>query len=219
MAEAEPDVEDVYSSEEEEEDYYSEGDADDDDDDDDDYYSVDNDDDNHSVVDSVTDPLYTPVPFNGDFNRPFGCETALMIRGHRGGVIILDTTDEQAYKPVKGRLSGEDYVCETCNLLWSLGDRDSWLAAERKRTERHSCPGYPTLRGHTGEHRFTKYDLLRLYLRHRLKVRLVLAASKVCFYLSISHLLLFILFYFISLITRHWQGSFSRGSSESTSPI
>ena len=176
MAEAEPDVEDVYSSEEqEEEDYYSE------EDDDDDYFSVDNDDDNHSVVDSVTDPLYTPVPFNGDFNRPFGCETALMIRGHRGGVIILDTTDEQAYKPVKGRLSGEDYVCETCNLLWSLGDRDSWLAAERKRAQRHSCPGYPTLREHTGEHRFTKYDLLRLYLRHRLKVRLVLAASKVCF--------------------------------------
>ena len=127
----------------------------------------------------VTDKLYTPVPFNGDFNRPFGLETALMIRGMRGGVIIVDTLGEQAYKPVKGRLSGEDYVCETCNLLWSLGDREPWLAFERKRTQRHSCPGYTTLRAHTGEHVFTKYDLLRLYLRHRLKLRITLAASKV----------------------------------------
>jgi hypothetical protein len=135
---------------------------------------------------SVTDKLYTPVPFHGDFSRPFGLKTALLIRGMRGGVIVLDTSGEQAYKPVKGRLSGEDYVCETCNLLWSLGDREAWLTGERKRTQRHSCPGYPNLRAHTGEHVFRKYDLLRLYLRHRLKLRITLAASKVTQFLFLE---------------------------------
>ena len=66
---------------------------------------------------SVTDKLYTPVPFHGDFSRPFGLKTALLIRGMRGGVIVLDTSGSV----------------------------------------------------------FTKYDPLRLYLRHRLRLRLTLA--------------------------------------------
>ena len=71
---------------------------------------------------SVTDKLYTPVPFHGDFSRPFGLKTALLIRGMRGGVIVLDTSGSV----------------------------------------------------------FTKYDPLRLYLRHRLRLRLTLAVlSKV----------------------------------------
>lgn len=132
---------------------------------------------------SVTNRLYNYVPFNGGLRRPFCLATALLVRGPRGGDIIVDTSREQAYRPVEGRPSGEDYVCATCDLLWSLGDREDWLAFERKETRHMPCPGYPHLRRHAGDHIFTKYDLLRMYLRHRLRVRILLAGSTVIMFI------------------------------------
>lgn len=185
MAEAEPDVEDVTSSEED----YSGVD---------DYYSAEEEEEEEEegMVDgprvtvevdgfvsrNVANRLYNYVPFNGDrLKLPFCLGSALLIRGHRGAVTLLDTSREQAYKPVPGRCpaDAEDYVCETCNLLWSLGDRDECLVSERRRARHHPCRGCPGLRGHTGEHLFTKYDVLRLYLSHRLKLRILLAGSTV----------------------------------------
>ncbi len=129
---------------------------------------------------SVRDERYNAVRYNGGFARPFGLATALLIRGVRGGVIILDTSGSQVYKPVSGRLAGEDYVCETCNTLWSLGHRGGPVAVERRRGgARHPCPGYPGLRAHQGEHLFLKKHLVSLYLRHGLRLRIVLARSKV----------------------------------------
>ena len=209
MAKAEPDVEDAYSSEDEEEDYYSEEDYSGVDD----YYSAEEEAEDGSgptvevdgiVSRSVANRLFNYVPFNGDrLKLPFCLGSALLIRGHRGAVTLLDTLREQAYKPVPGRrpADSDDYVCETCNLLWSLGDRDECLVSERRRARRHPCCGYPGPRGHTGEHRFTKYDVLRLYLGHRLRLRILLAGSTVsdffffCFfihflrYTSVFHLL------------------------------
>lgn len=130
---------------------------------------------------SVLDYRYNRVVWYAG-PRPLGLGKALMLRGIRGGVVILDTFGEQLYKPVSGRLAGDDYVCETLNTLWSLGDRCGYIAEEHKRGgERHPCPGYSGLRCHTGEHLFTKRDVLRLYLRHRLRLRLVLAQSRVSF--------------------------------------
>jgi len=102
------------------------------------------------------------------------------LRGHRGGVLILDPEEEQVYKPLAGRMGGDDFVCETLNAVWSLGDRGGSIAVERRKNgERHPCRGYPGLRAHSGNHKFTKRHLLLLLTRHRLKVRIVLAESKV----------------------------------------
>ena len=198
MAEAEPDVEGVDSSEEE--DYSSEEDYSGVDD----YYSAEEEEEDGPGVTveidglvsrSVANRFFNYVPFNGDrLGLPFCLGSALLIRGHRGAITLLDTSREQAYKPVPGRrlADGEDYVCETCNLLWSLGDRDEGLISERRRARRHPCCGSPGPRGHTGDHRFTKYDVLRLYLGHRLRLRILLAGSTVsdllfiCLYVCIS---------------------------------
>ena len=135
----------------------------------------------------VSDRQYNPIGRFGDLNRPMGLEKGLIIRGLRGGVLILDTASGQVYKPVSGRLAGDDFVCETLNLLWSMGDRHGFVAAEKKKNVRHSCPGYAGLRCHSGLHIFLKKDLLRLYLRHRLRLRIVLARSTVIlFYFSSS---------------------------------
>lgn len=127
----------------------------------------------------VSDRRYNPIAPFGEFSRPLGLERGLIIRGIRGGVLLLDTVGNQVYKPVSGRLAGDDFVCETLNLLWSMGDRHGFVAAEKQKNVRHSCTGYAGLRCHSGLHTFLKKDLLRLYLRHRLKLRVVLARSTV----------------------------------------
>ena len=250
MAETEPDVEDVDSSEEE--DYSSEEDYSGVDD----YYSAEEEEEDGPGVTveidglvsrSVANRFFNYVPFNGDrLGLPFCLGSALLIRGHRGAITLLDTSREQAYKPVPGRrlADGEDYVCETCNLLWSLGDRNECLVSERRSARRHPCRGYPGLRGHTGDHRFTKYDVLRLYLGHRLRLRILLAGSTVSdfFFPPFLHFTLFdvqvssicscveregyrvfpsghpISISLICLTHRRWQPSSLRGSSESISP-
>ncbi len=142
------------------------------------------------VEEAPTDPVdphaYNAVPYDDGFARPLGCNHALKMRGHRGGVLVLDMANDQIYKPVKGRVSGEDFVCETLNVLQSLGDRQRIAGEKERGGERHPCPGYIGLRLHTGEHRFLKYDALRLQLRHRLKLRLVIAGSKVSFPLFVG---------------------------------
>ncbi len=164
---------------------------------------------------SVLDYRYNRVVWYAG-PRPLGLGKALMLRGIRGGVVILDTFGEQLYKPVNGRLAGDDYVCETLNTLWSLGDRCGYIAEEHKRGgERHPCPGYSGLRCHTGEHLFTKRDVLRLYLRHRLRLRLVLAQSRVSFLFYLEDLVVYGLFHGLFLFCRggsiRWSG-FIRGT-------
>ena len=186
--------------------------------------------------DAVTSPAYNFVELSarGSYALPFGLnrENALLLRGMRGGVIVLDMGGQQIYKPVGGRLAGEDFVCETLNVLWSLGDRAGPLAdGKKKGGERHLCRGFTNLRAHVGAHKFVKRDVLRLYLRHRLKLRIVIGRSKVrltdspfyiyiyiyistsssqslshvyihCFYICIHIFLLLLLLYSTH---RHWR--------------
>lgn len=127
----------------------------------------------------VSDARYNPIAPFSEFSRPLGLVRGLLVRGLRGGVLVLDPVAGQIYKPLSGRLDGDDFVCETLNLLWSLGERQGFVADEKKKTVRHSCPGYAGRRCHSGRHRFEKKDLLLLYLRHRLRLRIVLARSTV----------------------------------------
>ena len=124
----------------------------------------------------VTDPYYNHV-HSPRFARPHGAERALLLRGLRGGYIVLDIYRWQIYKPNRGRHAGHDFVCATVNTLWSLGDRRVYL--ENERAEGHKCPGYTHLREHTGRHHFSKNAVLLLQLRHRLRLRVVLARSTV----------------------------------------
>lgn len=141
--------------------------------------------DEEEVEEAPSDPFdphrYNPVSYDDGFTRPMGCNHALKVRGHRGGVLILDMWHDQIYKPVKGRVSGEDFICETLNVLQSLGERQRIAGEKERGGDCHPCPGYVDLRLHLGEHRFLKYDALR-QLRNRLKLRLVIAGSKVGFH-------------------------------------
>ena len=125
----------------------------------------------------VEDVGYNRI-YGSHFARPYGVENALLLRGLRGGYIVLDTDRDQIYKPEKGRRIRHDFVCETVSALWSLGDRGPALKVQKDKG-RHKCHGYSHLRGHTCNHRFTKWDVLRLLLRHRLRLRVVLARSRV----------------------------------------
>lgn len=127
----------------------------------------------------VSDVRYNPIAPFDEFTRPLGLVRGLLVRGLRGGVLVLDTVAGQIYKPVSGRLDGDDLVCETLNVLWSMGERQGFVAEEKSKTVRHSCPGYAGRRCHSGRHRFAKKDLLLLYLRHRLRLRVLLARSTV----------------------------------------
>ncbi len=140
----------------------------------------------------ASDPRYNAIaPFSGPF-RPLGLERGLIIRGLRGGALILDHVEGQVYRPVGGRIEGHnDYVCATMNVLWALGDRHQFMAPSRKNSIRHICMGYGPLRDHTGTHHFGKKDLLRLYLRHRLRLRILLARTKVICFLKDNALFLY----------------------------
>lgn len=130
----------------------------------------------------VSDPHYNKIDFFGGLFRPVGIDRGLIIRGLRGGALILDPVAGQIYRPVAGRVVGpDDYVCATLNTLWALDDRHHLMSQEQKSGIRRICVGYGTLRAHTGIHHFGKKDLLLLYLRHRLRLRVLLARSKVIF--------------------------------------
>lgn len=147
------------------------------------WHSGDEEEEEEEVEEAPSEPVdphsYNPVPRDDSFARPLGCNHALKMRGLRGGMLVLDMFREQIYKPVKGRVFGEDFICETLNVLQSLGERQRIAGEKERGGERHPCPGYVEMRLHRGEHRFLKYDALRLQLRHRLKLRLVIAGSKV----------------------------------------
>lgn len=134
----------------------------------------------------VSDPRYNKIDFFGGLFRPVGLDHGLIIRGLRGGALILDPVGKQIYRPVAGRVVGpDDYVCATLNTLWALHDRHHLMEREEKSGIRRICVGYGRVRDHTGLHHFGKKDLLLLYLRHRLRLRVLLARSKVFFSLPI----------------------------------
>ena len=130
----------------------------------------------------ASDPRYNAIaPFSGLF-RPLGLDCGLIIRGLRGGALILDPVEGQLYRPVGDRIEGHnDYVCTTMNVLWALGERHQFTGPNKENSIRHVCLGYSHLRNHNGLHHFGKKELLRLYLLHRLRLRILLARSKVIF--------------------------------------
>lgn len=72
-------------------------------------------------------------------------------------VYFLDPLKGQIYKPVIGRPLGDDFVCETLNLLRSMGDRQGFVADEKRNSVSHGCSGYIGLRCDPSKSTFCSY--------------------------------------------------------------
>lgn len=132
----------------------------------------------------VRDPYYNPV-HTPRFARPQGVDYALLLRDLCGRSLVLDINRWQIYQPTLDSHVGHDFVCATLSTLWSLGDRRAHLDVEITNGS-PKCSGYVDLREHCGKHLFTKSAALLLQLRHRLRLRIVLARSTVISFLSMA---------------------------------
>jgi len=105
-------------------------------------------------------------------------------RGLRGGVLFYDPIEEQVYrrtaaKGMSALVAGEPVrtvKCVTVETLRSLGREPG---CDGQKQEGGPCAGHPSIEGHCEHRKFREYDLKRLYLRHGLRLRVLLHRSKV----------------------------------------
>jgi len=113
----------------------------------------------------------------------------ILARGLRGGVLFYDPIEEQVYRRTAARgvnaiVAGEPVrrvKCVTVETLQSLGRAPHVPQQQQQQQQQQAgpCPGHPGIEAHCQHDKFREYDLKRLYLRHGLRLRVVLHRSKV----------------------------------------